>query len=171
MDRDCKKILSNVSAVGINPFFMQSYNRSAVSPFPYLSSWGSWILRLIAAVIMLQTLFFKFSAAPESVYIFTRLEAEPYGRIVCGVLEALASLLILIPRTTWAGALLAAALMTSAIGAHLTVLGIEIMNDGGQLFVYALLVWFSSLVLLRMARHQWLPLLNGIPFLKKLIRI
>jgi uncharacterized membrane protein YphA (DoxX/SURF4 family) len=106
-----------------------------------------WILRLIAAIIMLQTLFFKFSAAPESVYIFTTLGMEPWGRIGIGVLELIASLLILYPRTTAFGAVLGAGLMAGAIFFHLTKLGIEVQGDGGQLFIYAALVLVSSLIL------------------------
>ena len=49
--------------------------------------WTSWALRLIVAVILLQTLFFKFSAAKESVYIFSTLGMEPWGRIGSGVFE------------------------------------------------------------------------------------
>src|SRR5688572_30639208 len=88
-----------------------------------------WILRLIAAIIMLQTLFFKFSAAPESVYIFTTLGMEPWGRIGIGVLELIASILILYPRTTAFGAILGVGLMAGAIFFHLTKLGIEVQGD------------------------------------------
>lgn len=118
-----------------------------------------WILRLLSAVIMLQTLFFKFSAAPESVYIFSKLDMEPWGRISIGVLELIASILILIPRTTAFGALLAIGLMSGAIFIHLTQLGIEVQGDSGQLFIYALIVLISSLVLAIVYRQQVLRLL------------
>lgn len=118
-----------------------------------------WILRLLSAVIMLQTLFFKFSAAPESVYIFSKLDMEPWGRIGIGVLELIASILILIPRTTAFGALLAVGLMSGAIFIHLTQLGIEVQGDSGQLFIYALIVLISSLVLAIVYRQQVLRLL------------
>jgi DoxX. len=118
-----------------------------------------WILRLLSAVIMLQTLFFKFSAAPESVYIFSKLDMEPWGRISIGVLELIASILILIPRTTAFGALLAVGLMSGAIFIHLTQLGIEVQGDSGQLFIYALIVLISSLVLAIVYRQQVLRLL------------
>src|SRR5262244_242500 len=91
----------------------------------------SWICRVAAAVILLQTLFFKFTAAPESVYIFTKVHAEPWGRIGSGVVELIAAVLILIPRTVWGGALIALGVMAGAIVSHLTVLGIEVMGDGG----------------------------------------
>src|ERR1700759_1814885 len=87
-----------------------------------------WVLRVIAAVIMLQTLFFKFSGAAESVYIFSKLGIEPWGRIGTGVGELIASVLILIPATTAFGALLAVGLMSGAIFFHLTKLGIEVQG-------------------------------------------
>jgi uncharacterized membrane protein YphA (DoxX/SURF4 family) len=127
------------------------------------STIGPWVLRIIAAVIMLQTLYFKFSGADESVYIFSQLGMEPWGRIGTGVLELIASLLILFPKTTFPGALLAAGLMAGAIGSHLFKRGIVIKNDGGQLFIYALLVFFSSAALIFIYRHA------GISLLKKII--
>lgn len=92
---------------------------------------------------MLQTLFFKFTASPESVYIFSALGLEPVGRIGIGVLELIASILILVPATTVYGAILGAGLMGGALMSHLTKLGIVVMDDGGQLFIYALLVLIS----------------------------
>ncbi|OYZ43693.1 MAG: DoxX family protein [Sphingobacteriales bacterium 24-40-4] len=119
---------------------------------------GIWILRIIAAGIMLQTLYFKFSAAPESVYIFSTLGLEPYGRIGIGILELIASLLILLPFTTGFGALLAIGLMTGAILSHFAVLGIVVMNDGGQLFIYSLLVFTASIILSWVYRSQLVEL-------------
>ena len=118
-----------------------------------------WILRLIAAIIMLQTLFFKFTAAPESIYIFSSLGMEPWGRIGTGILELIAAVLILYPRTTGLGAILATGLMTGALLSHLTKLGIVVQDDGGLLFIYALLVFTSSLVLAIVYRAQVLHLL------------
>src|SRR5258705_11503563 len=109
---------------------------------------GLWTLRIIAAIIMLQTLFFKFTAAEESVYIFSKLGMEPWGRIGTGVLELIASGLILFPKTTALGAILAIGLMGGAIFFHLTRLGLVVQNDGGQLFIYGLIVFVSSAVLL-----------------------
>ena len=106
-----------------------------------------WGLRVLAAVILLQTLFFKFSAAPESVYIFSKLGMEPWGRIGTGVIEGIASILLLIPRTTAIGAVLGLGVMGGAIFFHLTRLGVVVMDDHGQLFLYALLVFFSCAVL------------------------
>lgn len=118
-----------------------------------------WVLRLVAAYILLQTLRFKFGAAPESVYIFTKVGMEPWGRIGSGVVELIASVLILIPRTTAFGALMAIGTMSGAIFFHLTKLGIEVMGDGGQLFYMGVAVWISSAILLFVYRNQVLSLL------------
>jgi putative oxidoreductase len=111
-----------------------------------------WSARILAAIVMLQTLYFKFSASPESVYIFTTVGIEPWGRIGVGVLELIASVLILIPSTAWLGAGLALGLMVGAIGMHLTLLGVQIQiqgrSDGGQLFLYAVIVTICSLYVL-----------------------
>jgi uncharacterized membrane protein YphA (DoxX/SURF4 family) len=122
----------------------------------------AWLLRLVAAVIMLQTLYFKFTGAEESVYIFTTLGIEPYGRIGSGIIELIASVLILIPSTTAIGALLAIGVMSGAILSHLTTLGIEVQNDGGQLFIYALLVFISSLFLLVLFKDQIITIVQKI---------
>jgi uncharacterized membrane protein YphA (DoxX/SURF4 family) len=107
----------------------------------------SWVLRLIAAFIMVQSLFFKFSAAPESIYIFSTLGMEPWGRIGTGVIELIASVLILIPRTTWLGALIGIGTMSGAIFFHLTKLGVEVQGDGGQLFIYAVITLVNCILL------------------------
>jgi uncharacterized membrane protein YphA (DoxX/SURF4 family) len=113
-----------------------------------------WVLRIIAALILLQTLFFKFSGAEESVFIFSTLGMEPWGRIGIGILELIASILILYPRTSVPGAMLGAGLMSGAIFFHLTKLGIVVKNDGGQLFIYALLVFISCISLLIIYRKK-----------------
>ena len=115
---------------------------------------GIWALRILAAVILLQTLFFKFSGAEESIYIFSTLGMEPWGRIGSGILELIASILILYPRTTFIGAALGAGLMTGALFFHLTKLGISVRGDGGQLFIYALLVFISCVILLIIYRRK-----------------
>lgn len=120
----------------------------------------AWICRVVAAVILLQTLFFKFTAAPESVYIFTKVGLEPWGRIGSGVAELIAAILILIPPTTWLGASLALAVMAGAIFSHLTVLGIVVMDDGGLLFGLALAIAACSVVLLFLQRHR-LPVIGA----------
>src|SRR3954464_2748818 len=92
---------------------------------------ASWILQIIIAAILFQTLFFKFTAAEESVYIFSTLHAEPWGRIGSGIIELAAVLLLLVPATASLGALLTIGTMSGAIISHLAFLGIEIMGDGG----------------------------------------
>lgn len=116
----------------------------------------SWILQVITAVILLQTLFFKFTGAQESVYIFTTLGIEPWGRIGSGVVELLASILLLIPGTVTLGALLAFGTISVAILSHLTKLGIAIpaVQDRGELFALALVVFVCSLAVLVMRRQQ-----------------
>jgi uncharacterized membrane protein YphA (DoxX/SURF4 family) len=114
----------------------------------------SWICRLAAAVILLQTLFFKFTGAPESVYIFTKVGLEPWGRYASGVAELFAAALLLFPRTTWLGALIAVGVMFGAIGSHLTKLGIVVKNDNGLLFALALIVLVCALATLSIHRRQ-----------------
>src|SRR5689334_19878713 len=104
----------------------------------------SWICRLTAAVILLQTLFFKFTGAPESVYIFTKVHMEPWGRYGSGFTELVAAILLILPCHAWAGALLAMGVMLGAIASHLTVLGISVQNDHGLLFALALIVFAAS---------------------------
>ena len=103
-----------------------------------------WLLQLTAAAVLAQTLFFKFSGAEESVYIFSTLGAEPAGRIGSGILELVASILLLIPSTAALGALLAMGLMAGALISHITVLGIAVKGDGGLLFGLALVVFASA---------------------------
>src|SRR5438045_6474524 len=114
----------------------------------------AWICRIAAAMILLQTLFFQFTAAPESVYIFTKVGLEPWGRIGSGIAELIAAILILIPATTWWCAGLALAVMAGAIFSHLTVLGIVVMDDGGLLFGLALAVAACSTLLLFLQRRR-----------------
>jgi uncharacterized membrane protein (UPF0136 family) len=121
---------------------------------------GIWALKAVAAIIMLQTLFFKFTGAEESVYIFSRLSMESWGRIGTGVLELIASVFILYPRTTVIGSLLGAGIMSGAIFFHLTKLGISVQGDGGQLFIYACLVLVSCSVLLFINRKEIFDFVN-----------
>ena len=99
-----------------------------------------WACRVVAAVIMVQTLYYKFTAAPESIYIFSQVGMEPEGRIATGIAELIAAVLIVIPKTSLIGATLALIIMIGAIATHVGILGIEVMNDGGQLFIYAIIV-------------------------------
>ncbi|MEZ4891740.1 MAG: DoxX family protein [Saprospiraceae bacterium] len=108
------------------------------------TNYVSLALRLIAAFILGQTLFFKFNAAEESVYIFEKLGAEPWGRIGSGVAELVCAILLLIPRTAWLGALGALGVISGAILSHLFVLGIDVKGDGGLLFGLAVVVFVCS---------------------------
>jgi uncharacterized membrane protein YphA (DoxX/SURF4 family) len=128
---------------------------------------GLWILRIIAALVLLQTLYFKFSASEESVYIFSTVGMEPWGRIGSGILELIASILILYPPTTPIGAALGIGLMSGAIFFHLTKLGIAVNGDGGLLFIYALLVFISCAVLLIVYRKDLVYTVNRIVSRKK----
>lgn len=124
----------------------------------------SWICRLVVAVILFQTLFFKFTGSEESKWIFTTLmgpELEAYGRIGSGVVELIAVVLLLIPGTAWVGAVLALGTISGAIMSHLTMLGIVVKDDGGLLFVLAVTVFILSGLTLLIHRRD-LPVLGGI---------
>ena len=113
-----------------------------------MKNYINWALRLVPAIILLQTLFFKFSAHPDSVAIFSKLHAEPFGRVFSGVLELITAILILNPKTTFWGALLGFFTMIGAIVSHIFILGIETNNDGGKLFYLALVVFFFCVIVL-----------------------
>jgi len=113
---------------------------------------ASWALQVTVAVILLQTLFFKFTGAEESVYIFTTVGAEPWGRIGSGILELVAAVMLLTPAFVTYGAILTVGLMSGAILSHLTILGIEVKGDGGLLFGLALTCFVGSLVILSIRR-------------------
>ena len=114
----------------------------------------SWSLQLVAAAILFQTLFFKFTGAEESVYIFKTLGLEPWGRIGSGVAELVAVVLLLTPRTVPLGAILALGVISGAIVSHLTKLGIVVKGDGGLLFALAIVVFVASAAVLVIRRTQ-----------------
>jgi len=120
----------------------------------------SWILQVVAAAILGQTLFFKFTGAPEAVWIFTTLGVEPYGRIFTGVMELVAVVALLVPRTAALGAALSLGLMVGAVGSHLAILGIEVQGDGGTLFVLALVTTAASAGVLWLRRAE-LPVVGA----------
>lgn len=111
-------------------------------------------LRIIVAVILIQTLRFKFTAHPDSVYIFEKVGLEPYGRIAIGILELIAGVLLLIPKTIWIGAIVTLGVISGAILMHLTTLGIEINKDGGILFYTAVLTFILSAIILYLYRKD-----------------
>jgi hypothetical protein len=120
----------------------------------------SWICQLTAAVILAQTLFFKFTGAPESRYIFSTLGIEPWGRIGTGVAELVAVVLLLYPKTSVLGAVLAIGLMGGAIMSHLTRLGIEVQGDHGLLFKLALTVLVAATIVVVLRRRE-LPVVGA----------
>ena len=124
----------------------------------------SGLLRIAAAVILLQTLYFKFSGHPESVELFTKLGVEPWGRIGTGIIELFTGILLLIPATVFIGAFTGVGLMAGAVVSHLTVIGIESKGDGGQLFMLAVVVLICCLILLVLYKQQ------GIVLYKKFIK-
>ena len=111
-------------------------------------------LRIIVAIILIQTLRFKFTGHEDSVYIFSKVGLEPYGRIGIGVVELIASILLLIPKTVWAGALLTLGVIGGAIMMHLTQLGISVNDDGGLLFITALVTFSLSAIILYLYRKN-----------------
>jgi putative oxidoreductase len=117
-------------------------------------------LRIIVAVILIQTLRFKFLAHPDSVFIFSQAGLEPEGRYIIGFLELIAAFLIIFPRTVWLGAGLTLGVISGAIFLHLTKIGIEVQGDGGALFYTAILVFvFSALILWHERNH--IPLIGN----------
>jgi hypothetical protein len=121
----------------------------------------SGLLQLTVAAILLQTLFFKFTGAEESVYIFSRLGVEPWGRVGAGVAELMVAVLLLTPRFAALGALGALGVITGAIMSHLMILGIEIQGDGGLLFGLAIGVFGASLAIVVLRRDE-LRLMSGV---------
>jgi uncharacterized membrane protein YphA (DoxX/SURF4 family) len=122
----------------------------------------AWVLRLVAAYIMLQTLYFKFTGHEQSIRLFTELGMEPWGRIGTGVFELIASILILYPRTTGIGAALGTGLMAGAIFFHVTKLGLKFDGDYG-LFTMAVIAFVCCFILFILYRAQVLGLLRGRP--------
>ncbi len=104
------------------------------------------IASLTAAIILLQTLYFKFTGAPESIHIFSQLGLEPYGRVGLGIVELITAVLLVVRRTSFVGAVLGLGIMTGAILSHIFVLGVVVQDDGGTLFALALVVFVSCLI-------------------------
>jgi uncharacterized membrane protein YphA (DoxX/SURF4 family) len=124
-----------------------------------IRSAGIWILRLVPAIILLQTLYFKFTAHPQSVRLFTQIGMEPYGRIGTGIVELAAAILILIPRYTGYGAILGLVMMTGALYFHLTKIGIYFDGDP-FLFIYALITFVCCAILIFIYKNQLQKQLN-----------
>ncbi len=120
------------------------------------------ISSVAVAVILLQTLFFKFTAAPESVYIFSELGVEPFGRIATGVLELVVAGLLLVKKSSWIGAVLGLGIISGAIFSHLFVLGIEVQHDGGLLFGTAILVFILLTINLILQKEKLADLIRSV---------
>lgn len=114
----------------------------------------SWILRLVVAIILLQTLYYKFTAHPDSVHIFTAIGIEPWGRIGVGILELITALLILIPNTKVIGIMCSLVIILGAVFSHLLVLGLNVSNDGGALFVLAIIVLIASILFININKNE-----------------
>ncbi len=128
-----------------------------------LRTWMGRLPNLITAAILVQTLFFKFTAAPESVHIFSTLGIEPVGRIGSGIAELVAAVLLLWPAFAWVGASIALGVMVGAIVGHLTVLGIEVQGDGGLLFSLAVVVAaLSTFILVRERERIRTTIMNAL---------
>jgi uncharacterized membrane protein YphA (DoxX/SURF4 family) len=125
-----------------------------------LKSILSWALRIVAAIILLQTLYFKFTGQPESVELFSKLGVEPWGRIGTGIIELIASVLLLVPGTAIIGAILGVGLMLGAIFSHLLVIGIVSNGDGGVLFMLAFVVLVSCLAVVYLHKSELLNIKN-----------
>jgi putative oxidoreductase len=123
----------------------------------------SWVCRIVVAVILFQTLFFKFTGAEESRYIFTTLlgeNLEAFGRIGSGIVELAAAILLVIPRTAWLGAIVSLGTISGAIFSHLTMLGLVVKDDGGLLFGLAVTVFVLSAIVALIHRRE-LPILGA----------
>ena len=114
----------------------------------------SKLLRVVIAIIYVQTLYFKFSGHPDSVYIFSKLGLEPFGRIGIGIFELITAILLILPATYIYGIVLSIGVISGAIASHLGPLGIEVLGDGGKVFYLALIVWVASFILELLHREE-----------------
>lgn len=134
---------------------------------PKVIKYLSIILQLFIAITYLQTLYFKFTAHPDSVYIFSQIGLEPYGRVGLGVMELIVAILILVPKTKLYGGILSVGIISGAVASHLGPIGIEVHNDGGTLFYLALTVLVASLVFLALNFKEVIQLKEKLFFFKK----
>ena len=112
------------------------------------------IFAFVAAIILLQTLYFKFTAHPDSVHIFSLLGVEPYGRVGLGIVELITAMLLLFRKTSLYGAIIGIGIMLGAVGSHLSILGVNVNNDGGTLFILALAVLISCSIIVLIKKEQ-----------------
>lgn len=127
----------------------------------------AWAAQLTVAVILAQTLVFKFTYAPETRYIFEPRGGRPAATLV-GLAELACVVLLLVPRTAAVGAALSLGVIGGALFTHLTALGVEVNNpdtgegDGGLLFGLAVAVAAGSTVVLAVRWRQ-------LPFVGRLL--
>lgn len=124
-----------------------------------MKKYGIWALRIIVAILLIQTLRFKLTAHPDSVYIFSKVGLEPYGRIGIGIIELIAGILLLVNRTAWLGAGITVGVIGGAVMMHLTDLGIEVKGDGGALFYTAVFILIASLIIL-FSQRKSIPIIG-----------
>ncbi len=122
----------------------------------------SWVLRLTVAIILLQTLYFKFTAHPDSVHIFSAIGVEPWGRIGLGIVELITAILILNPKTKIIGMINSLGIILGAVFSHLLVLGVNVGNDGGGLFTLAIIVLIASTIFLILNKTEVISLIKSI---------
>ena len=138
-----------------------SLNRRRLYKLIIMKYYIERISSILAAAILLQTLYFKFTGAPESVYIFTQLGVEPYGRIGTGVLELFVSLLLLFRKSSLIGSILGLGIISGAILSHIFILGIEVQNDGGTLFILALIVFILCLITFTLQKDRFIKFIKN----------
>lgn len=112
------------------------------------------VAAIIAAVILLQTLYFKFTGHSDSIYIFSRIGIEPYGRIGLGIIELVVAGLLLFHKTSLWGGILGIGIAMGAVLSHLFILGVEVNNDGGALFSLAIITFLCSAVVVFLKNEQ-----------------
>lgn len=112
----------------------------------------SIVFQIIAALILANAAFGKFSGNEMSVHVFHELNILE-TRIVIGIIEVLAALLLLskIPQY---GALLGFGTMLGALIAHVSILGMEIHGDGGQMVMMMAVVLLSSIIVMWINRRR-----------------
>jgi len=122
-----------------------------------------YIPRILAAIILIQTLYYKFTGHPDSMYIFSKMGMEPWGRIAMGVIELICGIMLVIPVVAWLGAGITAGLMAGAIFSHLGPLGVEVQGDGGTLFILAVVTFICSLIVLYQEKDK---VINAFKYVK-----
>ena len=121
----------------------------------------SFVIRIAISLIYLQTLYFKFTAHPDSVYIFSKLGLEPYGRIGIGMLELIVAILLVLNKTKLLSIIVSLGIITGAIASHLLVIGITIKEDHGGLFTLAIIIFTLNIVLIYLHKTDFSKILNS----------